>query len=95
MLRTATLAEEGESFRAVRLRMITPVAKALLAVPLQHQHRIYGVLADALKDPAFQDALAGDGSEIVINSPKDFAAQLATETTKGEALIKRVGIKLD
>jgi signal transduction histidine kinase len=51
-LRAATIAEEGESFRAVRLRMITPVAKALLAVPLQHQHRVYGVLAIGRKESA-------------------------------------------
>jgi hypothetical protein len=31
----------------------------------------------------------------VINSPKDFAAMLKNESTKGEALIKRVGVKLD
>jgi signal transduction histidine kinase len=52
VLRSATIAEEGESFRAVRLRMITPVAKALLAVPLQHQHRVYGVLAIGRKESA-------------------------------------------
>lgn len=57
--------------------------------------RIYAVLAEALKDQAFQDALGNDGSEIVINSPKAFADQLANETTKGEELIKRIGIKLD
>ena len=57
--------------------------------------RIHAVLAEALKDPAFKDALGSDGSEIVINAPKDFAQQLKSESTKGEALIKRVGIKLD
>jgi tripartite-type tricarboxylate transporter receptor subunit TctC len=57
--------------------------------------RLYAVLAEALKDQAFRDALGNDGSEIVINSPRDFADQLANETTKGEELIKRVGIKLD
>ena len=53
------------------------------------------MLAEALKDPAFKEALGSDGSEIVINTPKDFARQLKSESTKGEALIKRVGIKLD
>jgi tripartite-type tricarboxylate transporter receptor subunit TctC len=57
--------------------------------------RVYATLREALKDPAFQDALGNDGSEIVINSPKDFAAMLKNESTKGEALIKRVGVKLD
>jgi tripartite-type tricarboxylate transporter receptor subunit TctC len=57
--------------------------------------RICATLREALKDPAFQEALGNDGSEIVINSPKDFAAMLKNESTKGEALIKRVGVKLD
>jgi tripartite-type tricarboxylate transporter receptor subunit TctC len=57
--------------------------------------KIYATLRDALNDPAFRDALGSDGSEIVINSPQDLAAQLRNETTKGEALIKRVGVKLD
>jgi tripartite-type tricarboxylate transporter receptor subunit TctC len=63
--------------------------------PTDIVERIYGTLRDALKDPAFRDALGNDGSEIVINSPQDFAQLLKTETTKGEALIKRVGVKLD
>lgn len=57
--------------------------------------RVYATLAAAVKDPSFRDALGGDGSEIVINSPKDFAALLRDESTKGEALIKRVGVKLE
>ncbi len=63
--------------------------------PADIVERLYATLADALKDQAFRDALGGDGSEIVINSPKDFATLLRTETTKGEALIKRVGVKLE
>jgi len=57
--------------------------------------RIYATLRQALDDPAFREALGNDGSEIVINSPQDFAALLRGETTKGEALIKRVGVKLE
>ena len=63
--------------------------------PSEIVERIHAVLAEALKDPAFKEALGSDGSEIVINAPKDFAQQLKSESTKGEALIKRVGIKLD
>jgi signal transduction histidine kinase len=43
---------EGESGRAVRLRMITPGAKSLLAVPLRHKQRSYGVLVMARKESA-------------------------------------------
>ncbi len=51
-LRASMLSSEGESFRAMRLRMITPVAKALLAVPLQHHQRTYGVLVIGRKESA-------------------------------------------
>ncbi len=49
-LHTPVVSAEGESFRAMRLRMITPVAKALLAVPLQHHQRTYGVLVIGRKE---------------------------------------------
>jgi tripartite-type tricarboxylate transporter receptor subunit TctC len=57
--------------------------------------RIYATLREALKDRAFVDALGNDGSEIVVSSPKEFAVQIVDEATRGEALIKRVGVKLD
>ena len=63
--------------------------------PAEIVERIYAPLRAALNDPAFRDALGSDGSEIVINSPKDFAAQIVDEAARGEALIKRVGVKLD
>jgi tripartite-type tricarboxylate transporter receptor subunit TctC len=56
---------------------------------------IYATLREALNDEAFRNALGNDGSEIVIDSPKDFAAQIVEESARGEALIKRVGVKLD
>jgi signal transduction histidine kinase len=49
-LRTPVVSADGESFRAMRLRMITPVAKTLLAVPLQHHQRTYGVLVIGRKE---------------------------------------------
>ena len=57
--------------------------------------RLYATLADALKDPAFRSALDGDGSEVVLNSPADFATLLQGEAAKAQALIKRVGVKLE
>jgi signal transduction histidine kinase len=51
-LHAPTVASDGESFRALRLRMITPVAKTLLAVPLQHHQRTYGVLVIGRKESA-------------------------------------------
>src|SRR6185436_12816084 len=61
---------------------------APVGTPPEIVERIYATLRDALKDQAFRDALGNDGSEIVINSPADFANLLKTESTKGEALIK-------
>jgi tripartite-type tricarboxylate transporter receptor subunit TctC len=57
--------------------------------------RLYAVLVEALKDPAFRSSLDSDGSEVVFNSPGEFAALLQTETAKWQALIKQVGVKLD
>ncbi len=63
--------------------------------PPQIVERIYATLAEAIKDPAFREALGNDGSEIVISAPRDFAVQVKDEADKGEALIKRVGVKLE
>ena len=57
--------------------------------------KLYRTLADALNDPAFREVLGNDGSEIVMNAPGDFAAQIREEAEKGETLIKRVGVKLE
>jgi tripartite-type tricarboxylate transporter receptor subunit TctC len=63
--------------------------------PPEIVQRLYGTLADAARDPAFREALGGDGSEIVINSPGDFARQVSEEAQQGEALIRRVGVKIE
>lgn len=63
--------------------------------PAEIVQKIYATLKESLNDQAFVAALGGDGSEIVVNTPQEFATQLRTETTKGEALIKRVGVKLE
>ena len=56
--------------------------------------RVYATLREALKDPAFARAgqrRLGDRDQ----QPEDFAAQIIDEAAQGEALIKRVGVKLD
>lgn len=57
--------------------------------------RLHSILVEGLKDPTFRDALEGDGSEIVFDSPAEFAALLQDETPKWRSLIKRVGVKLE
>src|SRR5438093_5735434 len=42
---------DGE-LKAIRLRLITPSAKSLLAVPLQHKEQTYGVLVIGRKESA-------------------------------------------
>jgi tripartite-type tricarboxylate transporter receptor subunit TctC len=60
-------------------------------VPAEVVVRLYASLAEAVKDSSFRDALGGDGSEIVLNSPAEFAALLHDEAAK----IERVGVKLE
>jgi tripartite-type tricarboxylate transporter receptor subunit TctC len=57
--------------------------------------RLYATLTEGLKDPAFRSALDGDGSEVVLNSPAEFAILLQSEAAKWQALIARVGVKLE
>ncbi|MBI2738874.1 MAG: tripartite tricarboxylate transporter substrate binding protein [Rhodospirillales bacterium] len=63
--------------------------------PLQIVTRLHSALAESLKDPGFRSALDSDGSEVVLNSPAEFTALLQTETAKWQALITRVGVKLE
>jgi tripartite-type tricarboxylate transporter receptor subunit TctC len=72
------------------LALVAPVG-----TPPQIVTRLYAVLADGLHDPAFRSALDGDGSEVVLNSPAEFATLLQSESAKWQALIKRVGVKLE
>jgi signal transduction histidine kinase len=48
----ATTVQDQEGGRTVRLRLITPGAKSLLAVPLRHLNRIYGCLVIGRKEGA-------------------------------------------
>lgn len=50
-LEQSSRAEGGDS-KAIRLRMITPGAKSLLAVPLQYEQRTYGMIVMGRKESA-------------------------------------------
>jgi len=63
--------------------------------PTEIVTRLYTVLVDGLKDPAFRGALDSDGSEVVFSSPAEFATLLQSEAAKWHALITRVGVKLE
>ncbi|MGE0575947.1 tripartite tricarboxylate transporter substrate-binding protein [Reyranella sp.] len=63
--------------------------------PAEMVARLFAPLAEAAKDTAFRDLLTNDGSEIVLNTPADFAAVLHDEIATGQSLVKRLGVKLD
>ena len=63
--------------------------------PPEIVQKLYAVLVEGLKDPAFRSALDGDGSEVVFNTPADFATLLKSEAAKWQALIARIGVKLE
>lgn len=46
----ATTTQDQEGGRTIRLRLITPGAKSLLAVPLRHLNRVYGCLVIGRKE---------------------------------------------
>jgi tripartite-type tricarboxylate transporter receptor subunit TctC len=56
--------------------------------------RIYEMLRKAQAAPPFRTALTSDGSEMVFNSPADFAKSLPVEAAEKRELIQRLGVKL-
>jgi tripartite-type tricarboxylate transporter receptor subunit TctC len=57
--------------------------------------RLSAILIEARNDAAFRDKLEKDGSEVVFNSPAEFAAFMVEDAPRWQALIKRVGVKLE
>ena len=64
---------EGDTGHAVRLRMITPGSKSLLAVPLRHKQRAYGVLVMARKEGA---AFSKKEKSLIENASETLSAAL-------------------
>ena len=57
--------------------------------------RLYATLKKAAETPEFRTALGSDGSEVVINTPAEFAAMLPGESEKYQQLIEKLGIKIE
>lgn len=57
--------------------------------------RIYATLKKAAETPEFRTALSSDGSEVVFNTPAEFAAMLPGESEKYQQLIEKLGIKIE
>ena len=57
--------------------------------------RVYATLKKAAEAPEFRTALSSDGSEVVFNTPAEFAAMLPGESEKYQQLIKKLDIKIE
>jgi tripartite-type tricarboxylate transporter receptor subunit TctC len=96
--RTTAMPEVPTLLEAIPDGFVLDAFLALAAptgTPSEIVARLYAALAAASKDEQFRQALGGDGSEVVLNSPAEFAAQLSEEVEQSRALIERVGVKLE
>jgi tripartite-type tricarboxylate transporter receptor subunit TctC len=57
--------------------------------------RLHAVLKAAATNPDFVANLTRDGSEIVLNDPREFASMLPAESAERQELIAKLGIKLE
>ena len=57
--------------------------------------RLYATLKKASENPEFRTALSSDGSEVVFNTPAEFAAMLPEESRRYQELIKQLDIKVE
>jgi tripartite-type tricarboxylate transporter receptor subunit TctC len=62
------------------------------ATPADIVASLHGAINDGLKTPAVQENLAAIGAEATPGSPQDFAAFIAAETKKWNAVVKMAGI---
>lgn len=57
--------------------------------------KIYAAIVKAARQPAFADKAKESGSEIVLNTPADFRAQIEREIVKFKDLATKANIKID
>ncbi|MGE0800474.1 MAG: Bug family tripartite tricarboxylate transporter substrate binding protein, partial [Lautropia sp.] len=57
--------------------------------------RLHREAAKALAQPAVRDNLEKQGTQVVGNSPKEFAGQIAADAAKWTAVIKKAGLATD
>ena len=82
-LEQSSRTEGGES-KAIRLRMITPGAKSLLAVPLQYQQRTYGMIVMGRKESA---AFTKKEKALLESTAEDVTKSLERASLFDQALI--------
>ena len=57
--------------------------------------RVYATLKKAAEAPEFRTALSSDGSEVVFNTPAEFARMIDAEHVKWAKVVKASGAKVD
>lgn len=90
--RVPTLAESGfPGFDMVSWQALVAPA----ATPRPVIDRLNAEVARVLKTPEMREKMAGLGTEIVANSPDQFAQYLREETAKWSKIVKDAGIRLE
>ncbi|MEP6886935.1 MAG: ATP-binding protein [Nitrospirales bacterium] len=82
-LEQSSRAEGGDS-KVIRLRMITPGAKSLIAVPLQYQQRTYGMIVMGRKESA---AFTKKEKALLESTAEDITKSLEQASLFDQALI--------
>ena len=57
--------------------------------------RLIAEVAKVLKTPEMKEKMTGLGTDVVANSPEQFAQYLREETAKWSKIVKDAGIKLE
>ena len=57
--------------------------------------RLHAEIAKGLKTPDSQERFAGQGAELVVNTPAEFAAHVRTEIAKWAKVVKATGARVD
>ena len=57
--------------------------------------KIHGAAVKALQAPEVRERIRASGSEIVGNSPAEFAAEIRNELARSQDVVKKQGIKID
>jgi tripartite-type tricarboxylate transporter receptor subunit TctC len=65
------------------------------ATPRPIVDKLNAELAKVLKTPEMREKMFGLGTEIVANTPEQFAQYIRDETAKWSAIVKAAGIKLE
>ncbi|HSQ02438.1 MAG TPA: tripartite tricarboxylate transporter substrate-binding protein, partial [Burkholderiales bacterium] len=70
--------------------LIAPAKTPVAVIDLLHKE-----VVEALKVPSVRERIAASGTDVVGNSPKEFAEQIRRELEQNEKVIKAVGMKAD